>query len=268
MVRWIQVGHEDLLHRSEGKSGVSNSPLRFLRKRVNQGDSLVIILDSRRTRLARRQLQSQSILPPTASEFTPRLLTIEIQRRNACAHAEKTTKILSRAGENHGDAGGAEEVKRLHAGTESESSTFGTVHCALGRLALGRALSSTRPLHCALRLPSPLFTDTGRKRRLILRAALSKPRPLHRALRLSGTFFSNSCWFRRHSFLGRNSGSLERALGLPSSSLTDTSRFRRETLRGHAASAWPARTRTSGSCLSKRIIRSNQACAGDQKRTE
>lgn len=74
MVRWIQVGHEDLLHRSEGKSGVSNSPLRFLRKRVNQGDSLVIILDSRRTRLARRHLQSQSILPPTASEFTPRLL--------------------------------------------------------------------------------------------------------------------------------------------------------------------------------------------------
>jgi hypothetical protein len=24
MVRWIQVGHDDLLHRSEGMSGVSN----------------------------------------------------------------------------------------------------------------------------------------------------------------------------------------------------------------------------------------------------
>src|ERR671911_825596 len=116
-------------------------------------------------------------------------------------------------------------------------STFGTVHCALRGLALSRALSTTGPLHCALGLPRTLFTDTGREWRLTLSMALSKPRTLRRTLRLSRTLLANPRGFGGHSFLGRSSGSLERALSLPSASLTYTGRFRRKTLRGHAASA-------------------------------
>jgi hypothetical protein len=147
-------------------------------------------------------------------------------------------------------------------------STFGTVHCALRGLALSRALSTTGLFQCALGLPRTLFTDIGRKWRLTLSMALSKPRPLRRTLCLSRPLLANPRGFRGHSFLGRSSGSLERALGLPSASLTYTGRFRRKTLRGHAACAWPTRTRTSGSCLSQRMICSNQAYASDQERDE
>ena len=147
MVRWIQVGHDDLLHRSEGMSGVSN----------------LSCTPSQQTCQARKFPGLRNVLSPLAEWWGTRSCRDHWDMRNAGLKRDME-KLRMEAPEKSGASMREKGIR---------PSTFGTVHCALRGLALSRALSTTGPLHGALGLPRTLFTDTGRKRRLTLSMALS-----------------------------------------------------------------------------------------------